>query len=346
MQNGIYEVDDITFSVSGTEHNPIHFVAPSGNVIIQGINTDSTENNFWVTGKYLVFKDFTVKNFGNGVHIQRHGDNSEAPNNILVENIKSYDNFYSGIVVDGGFQDDSYGYSLASDLEKPSNITIKDCDASGSKGLNEYGTHGDGINIRGGVGEGNRIIGCRSFNNLDDGIDLWQAASSVEVYNTWSYNNGKIVGENVFGDGAGFKLGEDLDGHDGIHYISHCLAWENLGFGFTDSEAEKMRMLKYNTAFDNGREGFKAEDHDEFFYNIAFSNEPQNIDIYGYATAEIDNSWNDNITIVEQDLIRTQSAYDIAKGARKGNGMLPDTDYLKFINVNHTYVNTGYWAKH
>ncbi|MCH9814588.1 MAG: hypothetical protein K0U47_11680 [Epsilonproteobacteria bacterium] len=360
IQNGTYKIDNITFSATGTENNPIHFVAPGGNVIIQGVNATSTENNFWVTGKYLVFKDFAVKNFGNGVHIARRGGYGEAPNNILVENVKSSNNFYSGIVVDGGFEDDSTGFGLVDDSQKPSYITIKDCDVSWSSGRGNYETHGDGINIRAGVGKGNRIIGCRVFDNVDDGVDLWQAGNKVEIYNTWSYNNGKqaydINGEPIAINGTGFKLGRslsnrDADGqffgpyYDGHHVITHCLAWENKGVGFTDASSLFYRILKYNTAFDNRRAGFEFNSDDALYNNIAFANNPNTL-ISGVYVADEGNSWNANINISESNLIRTQSAYDAAKGDRKENGMLPDTDYLKFINANHPYINTGYWANY
>src|SRR5690606_33736009 len=73
----------------------------------------------------------------------------------------------------------------------------------------------DGFAAKLDVGTGNRFVGCRAWNNLDDGWDGYlRPADGVTTSheNCWAIDNGKLADGSVgAGDGNGFKTGGSDD---------------------------------------------------------------------------------------------------------------------------------------
>ena len=73
----------------------------------------------------------------------------------------------------------------------------------------------DGFAAKLDVGSGNKFVGCRAWNNSDDGWDGYLRGAdnvSTSYENCWAIDNGKLKsGANGSGDGNGFKTGGSDD---------------------------------------------------------------------------------------------------------------------------------------
>jgi hypothetical protein len=83
--------------------------------------------------------------------------------------------------------------------------------------------------------------GCRSWNNCDDGWDLYQAPNVVVIENSWAFLNGILAsgGGTSNGDGNGFKLG----GAGAAHKVTGCFAMDNTACGFTRNNNTEVPVL-------------------------------------------------------------------------------------------------------
>ncbi|WON75670.1 right-handed parallel beta-helix repeat-containing protein [Serratia sp. UGAL515B_01] len=104
----------------------------------------------------------------------------------------------------------------------------------------------DGFAVKMRVGDGNRLIGCFSHDNADDGFDLFNKIEDGP--------NGQVVIENsvaLRNANNGFKLGGE--GLPVAHQVSDSLAMENGMDGFTDNFNPGALKLTNNKALDNLR---------------------------------------------------------------------------------------------
>ncbi|KAJ4993747.1 pectate lyase [Stagonosporopsis vannaccii] len=139
------------------------------------------------------------------------------------------------------------------------------------------GESADGIGIKEGTGEGNLLKGARLWNNVDDGLDLWEFKSKVTIIDTIAWGNGvnRWGFSNFQGDGNGFKLGggDAADKKAANHQITNCIAFNNAAKGFTDNSQPGNFIMQRNTAWNNGDVGYKSTTAvTTFTNNIAASN--------------------------------------------------------------------------
>ncbi len=211
-----------------------------------------------VPANYVHIKGIVVQYAGkNGLHI--------TGSNNIIENCTAYSNSDTGIQLKSG-----------------GNNTIKNCDSfrnfdyktkSGSDP--DYGGNADGFadkQYTSPSGTKNTYIGCRSWENSDDGWDFFQHVSATgyptEIRESWCFRNGpaqfdmtgharyetdkayfeqfksgdKIVITN-YGNGNGFKVGGDATKHNVI--VSNCVAFNNKVKGF-DQNNNGGDMVFYN----------------------------------------------------------------------------------------------------
>lgn len=123
------------------------------------------------------------------------------------------------------------------------------------------GINADGFAAKLGVGPGNVFEGCLSYNNADDGWDLFNKIEDgpnqpVTIINSVAYRNGLPFGHQARAGtiGNGFKLGGE--GQPAAHLIKHSLAIANNMDGFTDNFNTGALQLIDNVAFDNARYNF------------------------------------------------------------------------------------------
>ncbi|MDX2546339.1 sigma-70 family RNA polymerase sigma factor [Streptomyces sp. WI04-05B] len=143
------------------------------------------------------------------------------------------------------------------------------------------GGYADGLVFRDGSGTGNRVQGCRTYDNSGDGTDVSGFTGAVAVERTWSFGNGvNHWGITDFsGGGSGFKLGGGGGTTDqanpAVQTVTNSAAWDNAGFGFTEVGDSGTPRLTRNTAYRNGAAGFAfVHSAATLEHNLALANHP------------------------------------------------------------------------
>ena len=197
-----------------------------------------------------------------GFEITKAADNGMllSGSNNIVERMVFNDN------QDTGLQLSRYNTSAATIADWPSNNLILNC-TSKNNCDDKTMENADGFAAKLTCGEGNVFDGCMSYNNSDDGWDLYAKTETgpigvVTIQNCVAFRNGYTEFGEGYGncDGNGFKLGGG--GVGSAHVVKNCLAFENLNCGFTDNNNPKLGSLTNCTAYNNNLGGNKK-------YNIA-----------------------------------------------------------------------------
>ena len=233
-----------------------------------------------------------------------------------LENVNSHHHEGIGIMVGGS----------------TSNFKVLNCDAHHNyhpfPNNNGPGGDADGIDMRPNAGnDGNSIVGCRTWANGDDGIDLWDAESAVVVENNWSWGNGFAPDPNdevgsAAGNGVGFKLGRNSSSP--THSIAHNLAWKNRYAGFDTNTAGALNLVN-NTAWDN-KYNFIVSGAVHWLRNNL------SVDAADSLKSPFDgdaNSWDEGGATAAD--FASINASGTAR-QRKSDGALPDLPFLKLAN--------------
>ncbi|KPI02066.1 RNA polymerase, sigma-24 subunit, RpoE, ECF subfamily [Actinobacteria bacterium OK074] len=187
------------------------------------------------------------------------------------------------------------------------------------------GGHVNGLVFNDGSGGGNRVRGCRMYDNSGDGVDLSGFGDAVTVEHSWAFGNGvNRWGIATFsGGGSGFKLGGDA-GLRVAHVATDSAAWDNAGFGFTETGGAGTPRLTNDTAYRNGAAGF-AFVHSAAVLrrDLALANHPD--DWLGALARHTGNSW--DLSGWTTAVLHTADA-DSATAARGRDGQLPGTSFL------------------
>ena len=316
LKGGEYILNEkIEITASGTENELITLIAEPGDerprFDFTSMSENSSNQGIELKGNYWHIKGIDIFNAGdNGMQIKG--------NNNLIEFCTFSECSDSGLQLDNG----------------ASNNTILNCDSffnADSKIENA-----DGFACKLTVGTGNKFIGCRAWQNLDDGWDgyLRDNDNITTTYeNCWAIKNGySKEGVEGQGDGNGFKTGGS-DGKDLKHNAEYrnCLAVGNVADGF-DHNSNRGSVTLYNcTAYDNGK-------------NLNFSNTNplekliiKNTAVLGPVgsinATEKDishNSWMDGVEISAEDFQSLQMEQLTAP--RKADGSLPDITFMHLVS--------------
>ena len=193
----------------------------------------------------------------------------------------------------------------------------------------------DGFAAKLDVGSGNKFVGCRAWNNLDDGWDgyLRPANDITTTYeDCWAIDNGKLKNGSVgAGDGNGFKTGGS-DGKDLRHntVYTRCIAAGNVHDGFDHNSNRGNVTILNSAAHDNGSNiNFSAT-------NIAASLTVKNTislgtngELSASSTDITSNSWQGGLSATSADFVSVDIS--LLKAPRQSDGNLPDIDYLKLV---------------
>ncbi|MGN1412141.1 MAG: dockerin type I domain-containing protein [Oscillospiraceae bacterium] len=186
-----------------------------------------------------------------GFEITKAGDNGMllSGNNNVIQMMIFNNN------QDTGLQISRYNTNNATIDTWPSNNLILNC-TSKNNCDDETMENADGFAAKLTCGEGNIFDGCMSYNNSDDGWDLFAKTETgpigvVTLQNCIAFRNGYTEDGRGYGDcdGNGFKLGGS--GVGSAHVVKNCLAFENLNCGFTDNNNPKLESLTGCTSFNN-----------------------------------------------------------------------------------------------
>lgn len=203
------------------------------------------------------------------------------------------------------------------------------------------------------------VIGCRAWNNSDDGFDAFvsndgNSGGYVEYTNCWSWKNGRGTG----GDGDGFKWGgSKLLTESGVQrVIRYCLSFMNAGdagIGIDQSESPYIGVIHNNTSYKNKGQGFYLDRNTASYFrnNIAYLNTGSAYyeDFGGFGTSIVvkdHNSWQSGYgyTMSADDFLSVDTTG--VSGARQSDGSLPDLDFLKLAPtsdlIDKGVINVGY----
>jgi len=207
VRGGIYSLSSsIQMTDSGSEGHWIKVWAYPGETPVFDFSPmTGSSDGFKLKGNYYHLQGIEEKNAGhNGIYI--------TGSHNIVERCTIHENGNTGLHM-------RYGASY--------NL-ILNCDSY----LNydpPIGGNADGFSAKWEVGPGNVFKGCRSYNNSDDGWDLWMGQNSVNIDSCWSFRNGvdSWHSGSVSGNGNGFKLGGNYVAAP--HYVHNCVSFDNAG---------------------------------------------------------------------------------------------------------------------
>jgi len=312
VNEGEYILDNkITINISGTSDEIITLMAnesqgrPRFN--FSSMAENSSNRGISLSGSYWHIKRVDVFGAGdNGMFI--------SGNNNLIEFCSFSENSDTGLQIGNG----------------ASNNTILNCDSY----FNADSTieNADGFACKLDAGSGNKFIGCRAWQNLDDGWDGYLRGGdniTTTYENCWAINNGYLKDGTVSGgDGNGFKTGgsdnKDLK-HNAIY--TNCIAVGN-GFDGFDHNSNRGDVTIYNcSAYDNGKNYSFGNTNPLNKLTIKNSN---TFGAYGSTNATImdvtNNSWQDGIIAGQNDFESID--YSQLMNPRKADGSLPDVTFF------------------
>ena len=209
---------------------------------------------------------------------------------------------------------------------------ILDCDSYRNYDTNNYGENADGFAAKFAVGPGNVFRGCRSWENSDDGWDLWQATNTVVIENCWTWRNGIdfwSAGSNFAGDGNGFKLGGN--NYPGAHHLSRGITFGNPHAGVDQNNNTLGQTVDNVTAWANAGANFNLRHGANTTPHIVRNNVSiagGSSDVFTTGTLATNNSWQILSPAARvDDLLSTNTIYALAE--RRDDGDLPETPFMR-----------------
>jgi hypothetical protein len=203
------------------------------------------------------------------------------------------------------------------------------------------GGNADGFSAKWEQGDGNVFRGCRSYNNSDDGWDLWMADHSIVIDNCWAFNNGvnSWNSSSFAGNGNGFKLGGNQVATP--HTVTNCLSFDNTsngGKGFDENNNLAGQTLYNCTAFGNTNGNFvftnTLTSGTHTFANCISYNGKVNIT----SGTQKNNSWQNGLTVTDADFQSLDTTQ--ALKPRAADGSLPAITFMH-LAPGSKLINAG-----
>ena len=284
LMEGTYYLDKtvkIERGVNGTADLPIQMVADPEASSRPVLDFQQMCAGMVLAGDYWYFQGFDVTNSADKQKgIQLSGKH------CTMDNINTYHNGNTGLQISRYLTTDEYDMWPAYDL-------ILNCTSYGNADAGFEDADGFAAKLT--VGDGIVFDGCISYNNADDGWDLFAkvqtgSIGAVTIKNSVAFGNGYLEDGTVAGNGNGFKLGGDS--MSGKHVLENCVSFDNKAKGI-DSNSCPDIIVKNCTTFNNES------------YNIAlYTNTAKNTD---FATNGVISYRTQNLDQVEQfKLLGTQ----------------------------------------
>ncbi len=339
LEGGTYPIayvvdtkNTIVLAQSGQRGKPIYVVSYQNSKAIIDFSFPAhlwVQNSFGldITGSYWYFKGITITNAG------YHGVYNKGTNNSFVNCVFSYNKF-SGLEINKG----------------GSNTSVINCDAFRNYDPKNLGGSADGFAPKQTMGTGNVLIGCRAYENSNDGYDTYDCQNPIVIENCWAFKNGRLtIGTTEYaGNKNGFKLGgleqiqnnkvyncvafgHELKGFDennnnGAITIYNCIGYKNTtNFSFSGSIASGQKHDFKNNISLSGTNAdviIGSVTHTNHTWNSGFGTSSNDFKSLDLTLAYADGS------LPENDLFRLKSTSKlIDAGALTGrpyNGLKPD----------------------
>ena len=253
---------------------------------------------FKITGDFYHLKGLEICQApDNGIKIEG--------NNNICELLVLHHNGDSGIQI--GLAKDSPDAA-----DKVANNLIKNCDSYRNLDWGTGYENADGFACKLSPGANNRFVGCRAWENADDGWDFYMTHFTIYVDSCWTFGNGnpalatkndldwEYAQKNTLpsgwaGDGNGFKLGGD--DWAAKHVVRNCIAFDGYvtGAGFSENNNADSLFL-FNCVSWQGMKNFRIRAYPSDLRNcISFDakvgGEGQMFDLAA-GTTQVYNSWN------------------------------------------------------
>jgi len=168
-------------------------------------------------------------------------------NDNVIENCVLHHNGDSGLQI-------GLAKKSKNDGSKAATNRVVNCDSFRNFDARTKGENADGFACKLFPGAGNEFIGCRAWENADDGWDLYMTTCAVRIERCWAWHNGDaslFAATNGYnGDGNGFKLGGQ--NQPASHRVRNCVAFDNgRGNGFEDNNNDAPIQIQNCTAWGN-----------------------------------------------------------------------------------------------
>ncbi len=275
-----------------------------------------------------------------GLEIAYAGDNAIKVEGsyLRFEQCVLHNNGDTGLQIGFGHTDSNPGGLLAAFVE------VVNCDSYLNYDNDSKGGDADGFAAKMHCGQGIVFTGCRSWENSDDGWDLFETDYSITISNCWQWHSGDgskyvVTGGSFAGNGNGLKLGGNGTGGSsmGTHYAIRCIAFNNnfksSAQGFTQNSHKDGNMIinclsiansGYNYFFEGSLNSGKQN---VFKNNVGIPSSGRDF-ISDNAPLEVNNSWNLAVTANTADFVSVLET--AAKAPRQPDGSLP-TGFARLI---------------
>jgi hypothetical protein len=314
----------VSFNKSGTAANPINLFAHPSNAtrpVIDGsaMAFSSSNRGVSLSGSYCYFKGFDIYKAGdNGLNVS--GSNNK------IEFCYFYENQDTGLQMGGG----------------AANNQVINCDAYYN--LDPSQGNADGFAVKLDVGTGNSFVGCRAWQNSDDGWDGYMRPSddvSTTLDNCWAFKNGYLKDGSIAtsGNGNGFKMGgSDLKDLRHNFTVTRCVAFQNKVRGFDQNNNRGSMILQNCTSWNNGQNygmnasGVTLATGKAMTLTNCISLTTTSANAFNTVATFATNSWTSGFTVAAADFqsIDPTAAY----GARQADGSLPNIAFLHLTQAS------------
>lgn len=213
----------------------------------------------------------------------------------------------------------------------PSNNLVLNCDAYFNYDP-PIGGNADGFAAKWNVGSGNVFRGCRSWNNSDDGYDLWMCKGVITLDSCFAFRNGvdSWHSGSFNGNGNGFKLGGNNVATPTI--VRNCVSFDNAivgisgaGRGFDENNNLAGQTLFNCTAYRNMGDNYHFTNTVTMGSHL-IENCISYQGIVNITSGTVDyNSWN-GLTVTEADFVSLDTAQAVAP--RNADGSLPEMTFF------------------
>ncbi|WP_052826077.1 right-handed parallel beta-helix repeat-containing protein [Neotamlana nanhaiensis] len=311
----------IEINTSGLNGTPITLQAYTADGIRPTFNFSSMSEDSSNRGIQLNGANWHIK----GIDVLGAEDNGMfiSGNGNLIEFCTFSENADSGLQIGNG----------------GANNTILNCDSfyNADSSLE----NADGFACKLDAGTGNKFIGCRAWQNLDDGWDGYMRGNdniTTTYENCWAFNNGILKDGSVgAGDGNGFKTGgsdDKLLSHNAIY--TNCIAAGNVYDGF-DHNSNRGDITMYNcAAYSNGRNiSFSSTNiANSLTIKNTVSVDSNSSDSFNATNTDItNNSWQGGLSADSSDFESLD--IDLLSAPRLTDGSLPNIDFMKLVSGSH-----------